>query len=222
MSHTPFKVFLAIASFFLLSSCSKDVLSGSGAVVTREVPITGVTSVALHYGIALDIRKASSSRLLISGYENLINEMPNRVQNGHLDVTLRNGYERIRNNNLQAVLFTPDPVSTIAQHGSGTLALWGFENAAGLLIKQHGSGNITLQQSSFEQVEIRHHGSGHILMSNVPVNKLNIAVHGSGQINVWPKETLQASINGSGNIYYKGNPTITSSINGSGRIIKAD
>jgi hypothetical protein len=222
MSHTISKIIIGIGFFFLLSSCSKDVLSGSGSVVTREVPVTGVTSVALHYGIALDIRKATTSRLLISGYENLINEMPNKVENGHLDVTVRNGYERIRNNNLQVVLFTPDPVATIAQHGSGTLGVWGFESAPALEIRQHGSGDITLQQCSFSTVDIRHHSSGDILMGNVSADDIKVAVHGSGQTYVWSKEKLSVSINGSGNVYYKGTPQITSTIQGSGRLIKAD
>jgi hypothetical protein len=176
----------------------------------------------LHYGIALDVRKADQSRLLITGYENLINEMPNKVENGHLDVTIRNGYERVRNNNIQAVLFTPNPVEMIAQHGSGTLAVWGFENAPALEIRQHGSGDVTVEQSSFGQVKIFHHSSGDILMGSVAADDINIAVHGSGQTYVLPKDKLTVSINGSGNVYYKGTPQITSTIQGSGRIIKAD
>jgi Putative auto-transporter adhesin, head GIN domain len=217
MKHTLFLPLLLLSVIFC-SSCSKHILTGTGTVVTREVPVSAIASVALHYGIQLEIRKSDQSKMVITGYENLLNEMPNIVSNGHLDVTLRNGYERLRNNNISVVLHTQN-IQQVSQHGSGNLLIKGFMDGKDLEVRQHGSGEISVSESTLNQVIIRQHGSGNIRFSTSPAKRADVAVNGSGKIYIEPVELLKVAINGSGDVYYKGNPVIQSTIQGSGRLI---
>lgn len=217
MKHTITLPVLLMA-IILFSSCSKDVLTGKGRLLTREVPLITFSSVALHYGIQLEVRKSEQSKMVISGYENLVNEMPNKVTNGHLDVTLRNGYERVRNNNISVVLYTSQ-MQQVLQHGSGSLLIKGFDNENNIELRQHGSGEIAIRESSFSNVVIKQHGSGAIRLDGCPAQRADVAVHGSGKIYVEPVELLKVTINGSGDVYYKGSPVIESFIQGSGRVI---
>ncbi|MCU0374475.1 MAG: DUF2807 domain-containing protein [Chitinophagaceae bacterium] len=210
---------LALPFFALMASCQKNVLVGTGPVVTREVTITAAESVALHYGIELRIQYDATPRLVVTGYENLINAMPNKVVNGHLDITLNNGYERVKNNNLKAILYLP-LLKTVSEHGSGKLTLTGFENGEALEVKQHGSGAIEAEANNFTNLTIKLHGSGKVDFEKSNAAKAEIHIHGSGNVLVKASQALVASVYGSGSIFYWGNPQITTQINGSGKVIK--
>lgn len=212
-------ILLALPLVTLLASCQKNILVGRGPVITREVAISAAETVALHYGIELHIRYAAVPRLVVTGYENLINAMPNRVVNGHLDITLNNNYERVKNNNLKVVLYLPQ-IKAVSEHGSGKLTLEGFENGQALEVRQHGSGDIEATASNFPQITIKLHGSGKVDFQQSTCNKAEVHIHGSGNVLVKAAQTLWATVNGSGSIYYWGNPQITTQINGSGKVIK--
>ena len=210
---------LALPFVALLASCQKNVLVGKGPVVTREVAISAAETVALHYGIELRIQYAAAPRLVVTGYENLINAMPNKVVNGHLDITLNNGYERVKNNNLKAILYLP-LVKSVSEHGSGKLTLAGFENGEALEVRQHGSGDIESLASSFTRLTVQLHGSGKVDFEKSACKEARVNIHGSGNVLVKASQILLASVFGSGSIYYWGNPQITMQINGSGKVIK--
>ncbi|MFY7652565.1 MAG: head GIN domain-containing protein [Chitinophagaceae bacterium] len=211
--------FIGFICILFLSSCSKDVLRGSGSVSSRELNLTNFTGVETHYDIDAQITYSNQFKVAISGYDNLLNELDYQITNGILKLSFKNQYHSVKNSNVKAVIEMPN-LQVLGIYGSGNLLAKGFEQGNKLNLHIHGSGDIEVQNSVYQELLLRINGSGNIDTKNTQTNSADVAINGSGDIYVKPTSLLKASINGSGNIYYYGNPQITITQNGSGRIIK--
>lgn len=203
----------------LISSCSKDILRGTGNIGTRDISLTGFHSVETHYDIDAEIKYGTNFSIKASGYENLLNELDFKVVNGVLKLKFDTRYPSIRNSNIKAIIEMP-VLNMLTIHGSGKIAATGFEQGETLQLLIHGSGDILATRSKYKFLKIGIYGSGDTDTKNVLTENAEVKIHGSGHVFVNPLNILKAEIHGSGNIYYQGNPVIDSERHGSGRIIK--
>jgi Putative auto-transporter adhesin, head GIN domain len=211
--------FIGFICLLFLSSCAKDVLRGSGSVSSRELNLTNFTGVETHYDIDAHIIYGTQFKVTITGYDNLLNELDCQVANSILKLSFKNQYNAVRNSNVKAVIEMPN-LQLLGIYGSGNLLAKGFEHGNKLNLHIHGSGEIEVQNSIYNELIVRINGSGNINTKDTETNIVDVAINGSGDVTVKPTTLLKAAINGSGNIYYYGNPQLTITQNGSGRIIK--
>lgn len=208
-----------LATVSLVTSCSKDVIKGSGniATQTRNVPV--FHSVETHYDIAANIRYGASQEVQATGYENLLNVLETTVENGVLKLKFNQRYNTVRNGNIVANITLP-AVRKVTIHGSGDITVSNFTNGTAFSALIHGSGNIKVQNSSFQTASARIHGSGDIEARTLQAKEATADVYGSGDIFIAVTDKLKATIHGSGSVSYWGSPTVETALHGSGRVIK--
>ncbi len=211
-------LFLAISAVAVIS-CSKDVIKGSGNVVTQERSVAAFQSVETHYDITANITYGSTQEVRVTGYENLLGIVETKVENGVLKLKYDQRFNTIRNGNVIAYITLP-VVDKTTIHGSGDINVSGFANGSSFSALIHGSGKIKVQNSSFQNVEATIHGSGNIDARSLQAKEANADVYGSGNIFITVSDRLKATIHGSGNVNYWGNPTLETNRYGSGRVVK--
>jgi hypothetical protein len=202
-----------------LASCSKEAIKGNGRIETRTLTIPAFTAVESHYDIDAMVSQGTNQEASVTGYENLLDLLDFRVENGVLKLKFNSQYNTIRNSNIVATIKLP-LLASATIHGSGNISVSGFRGGDLFVARIHGSGNINLADSRYEEADIHIYGSGNISGQGLVVRSADISVHGSGHTSVTVTEQLRAGIFGSGNIYYWGSPSVDLSINGSGRVIK--
>lgn len=233
------KLFFLLSITVALTSCNKDVITGSGNTVTETripAPFHGVET---HYDISANITYGATQDVKVTGYQNLLSILEAEVVNGVLRIKFPNRYSRVRNNNV-VVNITLPALSRIGIYGSGNIVADNFSTATGLFASVNGSGNVWVRNSVFTNVTSSIYGSGDINLETSAFQNANFSIHGSGDINARTTQAkeviasiygsgsiftsvsdkLTATINGSGDINYWGQPLVNSQINGSGRVQK--
>jgi hypothetical protein len=200
-------------------SCRKDVIRGGGSISTRTLVLPAFSSVESHYDIKANISYQVSQEVTVTGYDNLLNILDVRVENGVLKLKYNQDYNTIRNGNVVTNIKVPAVSGTVI-HGSNDIRVGGFLKGDSLHTKIHGSGNIHIENSQYRTALLEVFGSGKIDAQALQTKEAEANIHGSGRISISVSHRLKAGIFGSGNIYYWGNPVLETTINGSGRIIK--
>ncbi len=210
-------MFTAIAVIF--SSCSKETIRGAGSTGSRTLTIPAFTAVETHYDIDAVISYGATQEVVMTGYDNLLNILDVKVENGILKLKYNKDWYNIRNGNIKATIKIPVIAKTVI-HGSGEIYVNGFVNGNIFNSKIHGSGNIRIVNCNYHSALLEVYGSGNIEAQGLQAGQAEAVIHGSGNTGISVIERLKASIFGSGNIYYWGSPLLEVSQNGSGRVIK--
>ncbi|HSI76519.1 MAG TPA: head GIN domain-containing protein [Lunatimonas sp.] len=104
--------------------------------------------------------------------------------------------------------------------GSGYISLQNI-NAGNLKAVMSGSGKINATGGSVGEVSLSQSGSGDFKAEKMSADEVNIRKSGSGQSHIGRIERLDVKSSGSGNVYYAGNPIIASiSTSGSSKVVK--
>jgi Putative auto-transporter adhesin, head GIN domain len=210
---------LLLAGTFIFSSCRKDVIRGAGSSGTRTLALPAFTSVESHYDIAAEISYGTAQEVSVTGYNNLLDILDFRVEDGVLKLKYNTRYNTIRNGNVVARIKIP-VISKVAIHGSEDINITGFSNGSTLNAQIYGSGDVRVSNSNYQLALLAVHGSGKIEAQGLQTKQAEVKIHGSGHTSISVADRLKAAIFGSGNIYYWGNPAVETSQNGSGRVIK--
>ncbi len=203
----------------VFASCSKEAIKGNGSIGTRTLTVPGFTAIESHYDIDAVLSHGANQEVSVTGYENLLDLLDFRVENGVLKLKFNDQYNTIRNSNIVATIKLPQ-LASAAIHGSGQISVNGFRDGNVFVARIHGSGNINMADSRYEKAELHIHGSGNINGQGLVAKSADISVHGSGHTSITVTDQLKAGIFGSGNIYYWGSPSVNLSINGSGKVIR--
>ncbi len=208
-----------MAVLLILSSCSKEVLRGGGTTSTRTLNLPAFSAVESHYDINAVINYGTLQQLSVTGYDNLLNMLDFKVENGVLKLKFNSNYNTIRNGNV-VVNITIPAIGKAAIYGSEDIVIAGFAAGNTLNATIHGSGNIRVSNSSYQSALLDVYGSGNIDAQGLQVKQAQANVYGSGNTSLTVADRIKANIFGSGNIYYWGSPVIETTQNGSGRVIK--
>lgn len=233
---------ICAATLFILSltSCGGDnvCIKGNNNIQTRTINLPSFNEIALLGSFDIVIKQGNTRTAVITGDENVIQDLQADVSNSVCDIRLKKGC--YKNYKLKIEITTPI-IEGIQIEGSSDVSVSDFTNQARLDLSIEGSGDINF--SEFEGLQLgnfRINGSGdiHFLKDIIDARQLNInisgsgnfkgyrlmaknvsaSISGSGNIQTYPTEQLKAQIAGSGDIRFKGNPQILKKITGSGNV----
>ncbi len=212
-------ILFSLAAFVLIiSSCTKDVIRGGGSISTRTMNLPAFSAIESHYDISAQIVYGTVQEVSVTGYDNLLNILDFKVENGVLKMMYDKDYESIRNGNIVATIKIP-MINKATIHGSQNVSISNF-TGNNLYAKIHGSGMIEVNNSTYQSAFLDIYGSGDIDAQTLETKEAETNIHGSGNISVAVSDHIKANIYGSGNVYYWGNPVIETEQHGSGRVIK--
>lgn len=211
--------FLLLSASLLFSACTKSI-RGSGNTITETRNIPAITSVQLEGSAEVEIMQGNVQSVTVSGYENLVPIFITQVNNGNLVLRFEDPYYNVRRNNIKVTIVVPDLLA-VRSNGSGQISISNFLNKINFNASINGSGNITVNNSSFIKMVLDVNGSGNIKAYGCTAGDTEAEIHGSGNIEITCINKITAHIYGSGNIDYWGNPVATDvQISGSGRVRK--
>ncbi len=222
-----------------LNSCTKEVVNGSGPVVSEQRNINNYTAIDLQLSATIYYTEADTFSMEIIAQQNVIDEISTDVNDGKLVIRLPwdtklksyntitiniaapavsdftvSGSGNIYSNNILHVLNSDFNIS-----GSGKIEIIGVETND-IDARISGSGRLTINGGTSINADITISGSGNANIENVMSEYVTTNTSGSGDCRVFATNTLDVKISGSGKVYYAGNPSITKSISGSGKLIQ--
>lgn len=210
---------IVLAVMVLVSSCSKESITGSGSIGSRTIPVPAFTGVDAHYDIDASITYGDNPEVVLTGYENLLGALDVTVDNGILKLKFNSAYNQVRRSNVRASIRIPALAKAMI-HGSGDVDIHGFNGGTSITFGIFGSGDIKVTGSSYNNAVLDIYGSGDISAQGLAAKEAQVNVYGSGNSSISVSEKLDARIFGSGDVNYWGNAAVQTSQNGSGRVIK--
>jgi hypothetical protein len=211
------KLLVPLLAIFLLASCSKERLVGSGPVVTESRNAANFTKVTTSGSTNVHIEKGTAFSVQVKGHSNLLPHFETRVNNQTLEV----GYKdvtSIRNDNVEVFVTLP-AFEGVRINGSADIAVKDDFSSNRMDFSISGSGTIDFETGTTQNLYTDISGSGSIRLYGLTTSHADVSLSGSGTMEVNVATRLKATISGSGTVYYKGNPVIESTVSGSGKII---
>ena len=209
-----------LVSLILLTSCTKDRITGSGSSSVEHRSVSGFTSVEMSGSTNVLVRQGQKFDVEVQGYNNLLPYFETTVSNGALKLGYKNN-TIVHNDNIQVTVTLPI-LSGLQISGSGDMQATGnFTGSSTMEARISGSGNIFIEQGTTETFYSNISGSGNIQAFGLQSKKAEVNSSGSGNVEVRCSDELKVKISGSGDVYYKGSPSVTAQVSGSGRIVKS-
>lgn len=211
------KIFLLATGLLLLASCSKDRITGSGAVVSENRNVTGFTKVVTNGATNVHISQGANFSVQLRGYENLLPYLKTKLDNNALEIGYT-GNVNIRNDNVEAWVTMP-LLEGVSTNGSANADVKGGFTGADLRASISGSGSVTVEDGNTPLFSSSISGSGNVHAFGLTAQRAETSISGSGTTEVRAVSNLRVRISGSGVVYYKGQPALDSEISGSGKLV---
>lgn len=208
-------------------------LTGKGAITTREVDIDSIRDISIGNNAELRLVRGDKPHASIEAYENYFDVMTIRTSQSKLDIFSDYGFrdkitvtvvapELSRIYIAGSVTFVCDEALTlgdltldVAGYCDGTLHV----EAANMDIMSAGASSITLKGSA-ENFSASVTGSGKVSGDEFTARQASVNITGAGEISLRCEEQLNVSVSGAGTVNYYGNPRVSQSIAGVGTIRK--
>ncbi len=229
---------IVLALILTLTACTKNVLKGSGKIITEERSVGAFTEIENSGPFRIMVQQAAVRSVTMTGEDNVLPEITTTVQNGRLKIYYERDNTRPKHRTVVISISCPE-ITGLHDNASGNIESTGEWNHEDLFLNISGSGEIRWQ-GNMDDLSTNISGSGKILLNGETTNadhtisgsgllygyemeskivKANIS--GSGNIELRSTESLQCTISGSGNIYYKGEPSVFSqTVSGTGKVYK--
>ena len=229
--YLPLGILIILA--LTLNGCVSNCITGSGNKITQERNVSKFNSVSFSGSGNVNIIQDGTTRLKLSGDDNILDKVETYVQDdvlyikpkqcvsGNIDAYVN--MDTIRSINLSGsgnIIGSTKIVSddlSLKISGSGKI-MAGLE-AKKLEITTTGSGESTLIGTA-DDYTYDSSGSGKFFAYNLITKRGKIRITGSGTAETTAQETLDVTISGSGTVYYKGNATVNQNVSGSGSVKK--
>ncbi|MGM9840867.1 MAG: GIN domain-containing protein [Candidatus Limisoma sp.] len=165
----------------------KKVVTGEGATVKKSVSLPEFTSIEIDEFVGnITYSESATSKIIVSGPENVIGVMKMEVKNGKLTVGVKDGY-RVRLKKDQKLQLTINSKS-LAE------------------LETNFVGNFSASRMKGTNVTIENNGVGELCIKNINAQKTDIEVNGVGKVavNGIMTEILNAECNGVGDMTLSG------------------
>jgi hypothetical protein len=213
---------------------------------SKGVAIDKIENLGYFYGISngiaadIDVRHSDIQSVEIIEGKNDASDIMFRVEKGILKISRKRKLNLFREP-VSILISTPE-IRHLIVNGSGNIFAEGvLKESDQAIFNVNGSGSITADIDSMQNIRSVINGSGDIVLSGA-VSNHNIKISGSGDIKSFGLKSdntvvkisgsgncrihadvlLDAKILGSGDIYYKGSPELVTKIRGSGKIRKSE
>lgn len=236
-STTGWELLLLAVFSITLASCDKEILSGSGNIVTESRAVVPFTDVVADGSLHVHLRQDTDGPVEVTAEDNIMRVIDTYVSGNTLHVRIKSGVKLRSVRDIDIYVHSAH-YNSLHFSGSGsvesldTIRTDRFEYkidgsgntrlrvvTARLETEINGSGNIQLfgEAASFNSII---NGSGDVSGLDLYCQDANILVKGSGGHTINVSRSLDVSIRGSGDVKYKGSASVSSDIQGSGRVIK--
>ncbi len=210
---------MLLSMLLVLSSCTKDRITGGGTIATEDRNVTNFTKISMAGSTNVTVTKGQVFGVKVKGYSNLLPYFETNVVNGTLEMGYKD-HVNVRHDNTEVIVTLP-VLNGLSIAGSGNIVSTGdFTNNNQFETNIAGSGNITLEHGTAVNFANSIMGSGNVDAFGFTAENATIEVAGSGDTRITATNKLQVKISGSGNVYYKGSPLVSVNISGSGKVVK--
>jgi hypothetical protein len=234
---------LAIFTSVLFSSCRREIVSGSGNIVSeqRDVPAFTAISVSAPVQALVRVSPSFNTSIQLKGYKNLLQKIRTEVINGKLSIYVEDDIVMNTDENIIAEITCPG-LNKLVSNGASDIEVDGEVRSGNFTIAIGGAGDIVVDSLTTSQLIADISGAGRLVIHAGNAQKADLKVSGAGNIKAYglvcadahanvsgagfirmnATQKLDAKITGAGNISYKGNPAITSSISAAGGLNNAN
>jgi len=214
------KIAFIALSALIFASCSKDVITGSGNIVTSERTVGNFTGVNITGNQKVFISFAAETSVLLKGYSNLILHYVTTVDDNVLYLQYNNN-TGVKNDNLEIHITMPY-FTKLGLFGSSAITATGnFQDVDELIISSAGDGSINIDQLNTNSYRVFSSGNNEVSTLSVQAKTAKIDISGNGTTSLSVSDKLEVHISGNGKVSYKGDPAeLTSDISGNGSLIK--
>jgi len=238
-------ILLVLSSAVLLTSvaCKQKREEGHGKVSTKTYDVAVFSSVDIGAPVDVDLTVGNVSKPIVSieGYENLLEKITCKVENGVLKIEKEGVFSMFTDKDIKATITVPSlngltirGTSEAKLHGNITgesflLSIKGAGdvemdelNTNSFVSKVSGAGDLKIHKGAVNNAEFHVTGAGDVDAFGLQIKRVTAELSGAGDIDISVSEALDADINGAGSVNYKGNPSVTSDINGIGSLEKVN
>ncbi|MEZ4921713.1 MAG: head GIN domain-containing protein [Crocinitomicaceae bacterium] len=232
---------ILIIAVGLLASCKKGGVfcyREDGNIITQERSVGSFTEVALSDIGHVYVEQADQQSVIVETSSNLQDIIVTEVKGNTLEIKTKKGKCIKGNPTLNVYVKTPN-LNALTISGSGSIYASRLVTTSNMELCISGSGDITLDSLSTDDLKATISGSGNIVVEgadtmsyenlnisgsgnittiNYPALKAKATISGSGSCKVHAINELNVSISGSGDVLYRGTPAITNSSSGSGTV----
>ncbi|MDR3679658.1 MAG: DUF2807 domain-containing protein [Flavipsychrobacter sp.] len=236
-----FPVFLVLV--LSLSSCMRNVISGSGVQVTDMRSVKSFN--AIEIGGAMDVtvnqQDGATPSIQLYGYENLLKYIKTEVKNNTLSVYTVEGTELNTDQKIKVVITLPS-MSSLSLSGATDGVIHGIVKGNDFKLEVSGASDVVADNVSVTNFSTEISGAAKVKVNggtvesanyelsgaavlnafNLVTNTTTVELSGTGIANVNAQKTLDAHLSGIGAIRYKGHPAVTSEKSGIGSIADAN
>lgn len=238
-------ILMLVIFCFVLTGCSKEVLGGSGKVVTEKRETGNFTDVVVDGTFTVILEESDTTAVTVSADDNLMRAVDTYVSGTTLYVKVKDGIRVVHGNSMQVHLKSPlyhsvtykaaravpgDPEGSV--YNVGTLHTDHFtytvnsNNNAVLLVETsrldlylNGNGRMNVKGST-RDYHCEVNGNAEINGKELASADASITLNGSGRHSIIVSKILNAVVKGSGKIQYLGDPVVHSDVQGSGSVEK--
>lgn len=213
-------------------------ITGNGKLITENRNLSDYDKISVAGPFDMILAKGKEGAISIKADENLMEYIETEVENGHLKIRHKKGYQ-LKSYKTIAITVPFETIETISLAGSGNVSSGDILKASELNINLAGSGTIDLPVSTkilksdiagsgniklsgnSEVFYCKIAGSGNLEGYNLKATASHINIAGSGNVKIHTISEIHSKIVGSGDVIYTGNPAIEKSKSvGSGTIRK--
>lgn len=198
-------LFLLLSAVLLISSCTKDVLTGSGNTITETRTLPSFTSIDLVGNRNAEFVYSTESKVELTGYGNLLNSLQEKVENGRLSFEYP-GHTNVRNDNIRLRIYTPH-ITKATLVGNADVKIGSGFNNSDFKAELAGNGKLRFAPNHFNKLELRTSGNAEVYAEPAEAKRVDVEVSGNAFIEVRATERISIQVSGSGEVNYWGNPS---------------
>jgi Putative auto-transporter adhesin, head GIN domain len=220
-----------------LVACNKTIV-GKGPFVAENRPVSGFTGIDLRIDAELYYEPGNNLSLGVTGQQNILDNLQTIVVDDKLVIQYLPG-KTFSVDEITRINITAPGVNSFSLVGAGNIYCHSLIQTTSLLLRNHGSGTISLKDVAARSIEAestssgniialygtvlnetaRNSGNGKIDLSGILTRTAKVLATGTGKIQVKVADHLHATIEGSGPVYYSGYPDVSSHISGTGHLV---
>jgi Putative auto-transporter adhesin, head GIN domain len=220
-----------------LVGCNKTIV-GEGPVVAENRSISKFGGIDLHIKAELCYQPGNNLSLEVTAQQNILDNLQTIVVDDRLVIQYIPG-KTIGPGETVRINITAPGINSFSLYTAGDIYCPGSIQATNLLVRNNGSGTISLKNVVAKNLEVENTSSGSVIaldgtaaneiaknsgigkidLSGVQARTAKVLATGSGKIQVKVADHLHATIEGSGPVYYSGYPDVSSHISGTGHLV---
>jgi hypothetical protein len=227
------KVLIALAAFFILTSCTH--ITGSGNIITEKRQVGSFEAISAGGAFEVELQQGDVQSVTVESDDNIMPYIETKVSGNELKIS--NKRNSNFNNGHYKVFVTVPELNKIECSGAANVKAKGLlKNNSSITIKTSGAADIVAEVDAPEII-VKASGAGNIKLSgrtknytavssgsadiktiNLQSENTDVTVSGAGNAHVHASVSLKAEASGAGSIFYTGSARVDQRVSGAGSV----